>query len=265
MARKIESRMIASRAVRGVPGAMEHSLELGLAGEKTRIPATLLLPPAGVSAPAALLLHGYSSRKEHMSEGAGRALLAEGIASLAIDLPMHGERDDPVQRQATRNPLELMRRWREGLEECSLSLRYLAARPDVDGEKLAIVGYSLGSFVGIVVAARESSVKAVVLAAGGDLPSRTPLAAIARRVADPIKAVRQLDGRPLLMVNGKRDRTVSPDQAQRLFGAASEPKELRWWDGGHILPAAAARDAAAWLAARLSSAGKSAPRRRRSG
>ena len=271
MARKIESRVTASRAVRvggvggGGGGGTEFSLELGLAGDRTRIPAILLVPAGPARSPAALLLHGYSSRKELMSEGAGRALLAERIASLAIDLPMHGERGHPVQAQAMRNPLELMRKWREGLEECSLALRHLASRSDIDGDRLAIVGYSLGAFVAVAVAAREESVKAVVLMAGGDLPSRTPLSAIARRVADPIKLVRKLDGRPLLMVNGKRDRTVEPAQATRLFEAAGEPKELRWWDGGHGMPAATARDAAVWLADRLSTATKSAPRRRRSG
>ena len=286
MARKIEVRVLASRAVQrhggsakvgadgmaGRPpaddrpqGGTEYALELGLAGEKERVPAILLLPAGVARAPAALLLHGYSSRKEQMSDGAGRALLAEGIASLAIDLPMHGERGDPVQAQAMRNPLELRRKWHEGLDECALALRHLASREDIDGERLAIVGYSLGAFVAVAVAARDESVKAIVLAAGGDLPARTPLSIVARKVADPVKAVRRLDGRPLLMVNGRRDETVRPDQAQRLFAAAGEPKELRWWDGGHVLPASVARDASVWLAERLSSSGRRGGKRKGSG
>jgi uncharacterized protein len=102
-----------------------------------------------------------------------------------------------------------------------------------------------------MIAAAEPAVRAVVLAAGGDLPRGTPLAAVARTVVDPVRAVRRLGGRPLLMVHGRGDRTVKPDQAERLFAAAGEPKELRWWSSGHILPPAAIDDAAAWLAARL--------------
>ena len=49
------------------------------------------------------------------------------------------------------------------------------------------------------------------------------------------------------MVHGKRDRTVRPEQAERLFAAAGEPKEMRWWDSGHYLPQAAIEDAARWL------------------
>jgi hypothetical protein len=32
-------------------------------------------------------------------------------------------------------------------------------------------------------------------------------------VADPVRAIRKLEGRPLLMVHGRRDRTVKPEQA----------------------------------------------------
>ncbi|MGQ0714398.1 MAG: hypothetical protein ACT4PJ_11805 [Gemmatimonadaceae bacterium] len=116
---------------------------------------------------------------------------------------------------------------------------------------LAIVGYSLGAFVAVAAAARDQRVRAVMLAAGGDLPLGTPLERLVRRVADPLKAVRQLAGRPLLMAHGRFDRTVQPRDAQRLFDAAGEPKEMRWWNSGHILPAEATEDAAVWLARQL--------------
>jgi len=55
------------------------------------------------------------------------------------------------------------------------------------------------------------------------------------------------------MVHGRRDRTILPAQAERLFAAADEPKEIRWWDAGHYLPHAAVHDAAEWLARTLRS------------
>jgi len=91
----------------------------------------------------------------------------------------------------------------------------------------------------------------VVLAAGGDLPEGSPLTAVARAIADPLRAVRRLDGRPLLMVHGRNDHTVKPEQARRLFEAAREPKELRWWNAGHRLPPDAIDHAATWIVARL--------------
>jgi fermentation-respiration switch protein FrsA (DUF1100 family) len=220
------------------------------------VPAILQLPDAATPAPAALLLHGYTSRKEMMSDSIGRALLAVGIATLAIDLPMHGERLPAGTRRTGMQPLELMRNWKLALAEASLGLRYLAARPEVDGARLALVGYSLGSYLGVSVAARDRAVRAVVLAAGGDLPADLPFGMMVRAVIDPASAVRKLEGTPLLMVHGRRDRTVTPDQAKRLFEAAREPKEIRWWDAGHYLPAAAIDEAAEWLAATLNDEGQ---------
>jgi fermentation-respiration switch protein FrsA (DUF1100 family) len=113
------------------------------------------------------------------------------------------------------------------------------------------VGYSLGAYVGVAAASRDKRVRAVVLAAAGDLPLGTPFERLIRTVADPLKAVRRLSGRPLLMTHGRLDRTVLPADADRLFAAAGEPKEMRWWNTGHILPAEAIEDVAEWLVRQL--------------
>ena len=216
------------------------------------VPAVLLLPPdLERKVPAALLLHGYSSRKERMADTIGRALAIRGVAALAIDLPLHGDRDAPLQRESLLNPLALAGHWRLALAECAAALDCLADHEHYDASRLAIVGYSLGAHVGVAAAARDKRVRAVVLAAGGGLPLGTPLERLVRRVADPLDAVRRLAGRPLLMTHGRFDRTVPPTDAHRLFSAAGEPKEMRWWNAGHILPAEAIEDAAEWLARKL--------------
>jgi fermentation-respiration switch protein FrsA (DUF1100 family) len=231
------------------PAGRRIVLEFHAGGEA--IPGILLLPREPVPAPGVLLLHGYSSRKEHVAEGVGASLMRHGIASLSIDLPLHGTRADPLQAQAARNPLAIVSTWNTALKECRLSLGYLRARPEIDRDCTAVAGYSLGSFLAVMVAADDPAVRAVVLAAGGDLPAGTPLSAVARAVADPVRAVRKLKGRPLLMVHGTGDRTMKPEQAQHLFDAAGEPKELKWWNAGHILPAPAIDYAAEWLRERL--------------
>jgi fermentation-respiration switch protein FrsA (DUF1100 family) len=60
------------------------------------------------------------------------------------------------------------------------------------------------------------------------------------------------------MVNGRFDRTVTPDQARRLYAAAKEPKELRWYDGGHWPPPRELESAADWIADRLQAANRRA-------
>lgn len=233
-------------AERAVRGGRQLSLTLQVGAE--RVPAALLLPLEPRPAPAALLLHGYTSRKEQMLGSIGHALLDRGIASLGVDLPLHGEREQGLDEASLRNPLALARQWRMALAECAAALALLGSYPEIDGARLAVVGYSLGAFLGVIAASREPSVRAVALAAGGDLPTNTPFTAVARTLADPVRAARKLAGRPLLMINGRGDRTVRPDQAERLFAAAAEPKTLRWYQGGHWLPPGEIEWAADWVA-----------------
>ena len=221
-----------------------RSSTIELAG--ARVPSILQLPGAEQRIPAALLLHGYSSSKERLADTMGRALAARGIGSLAIDLPLHGSRDDAIVEEARKNPLGLIQHWKRALAEASAALTWLAAQPEIDPDRLCICGYSLGSYIALQTAASDKRVRSVIVAAGGDLPS-TQWTRMMRMISNPVKSVKSLKGRPLLMLHGKSDRTISPDQAKSLYEAASEPKELRWYDSGHVLPAAAANDAAAWL------------------
>src|SRR4051794_24583114 len=72
-------------------GRNKFSVELEVGGVE-RVPGVLQLPPVETPVPAVLLLHGLTSRKEDMASSIGHALLQRGVASLAIDLPLHGQR-----------------------------------------------------------------------------------------------------------------------------------------------------------------------------
>jgi dienelactone hydrolase len=227
---------------------MRHNLILH---DGEEIPAVLTLPKSNAPVPAAVLLHGFSSRKEQMADSMGRALERFGIATLAIDLPLHGAREQGVEGLSLRSPLALVQKWRLAVRDGHQALQFLAGHAAIDPKSIGIVGYSLGAYLAVSIAADSRLVRAVVLAAGGDLPERTPFAALVRTIADPIRAVRALSGRPLLMVNGRFDRTIQPSQATALFDAAGDPKEIRWYQGGHWPPARAIDEAAEWLASRL--------------
>ena len=236
---------------RATTGARGEERTLDLIHGTDRVPATLLLPVSAQPAPAALLLHGFSSNKERMTESVGRALLGRGVASLALDLPFHGERGGVNEELPYRNPLALVSAWNTAVREARAAIEWLSSQPEIDAARLAVVGYSLGGFLALMTAAEERTVRVVALAAAGDLPDSTPYAALLRRAVDPLRAVRKLDGRPLLLVNGRRDTTTRPAQAERLFAFAEEPKRLEWYDGGHWPPPAAIELAAEWTTTQL--------------
>jgi dienelactone hydrolase len=231
---------------------LRETLELDFGGDEA-VPAILQRPLAPAPAPGVLLLHGFSSHKERIADTVGRRLAALGIVSLAIDLPLHGARAgaDEVEDMWRRHPLALAQKWKLAIKEAHHSIKYLATLHEVDATRIALAGYSLGAYIGIVVAAADTLVRAVALTAGGDLPSDIPFGPIVRRLTGPLRAIRALNGRPLLMVNGRRDQTVAPAQAQALFDAAREPKELRWYQGGHWPPDAVFALVADWLAEQL--------------
>lgn len=218
-----------------------------------RVSSILLRPDLDARVPAVLLLHGYSSSKERLSNTMGRSLAMRGIASLAIDLPLHGARDDAMIDEARSNPLGLLKHWRKALAEAKDAITSLAENAVIDPTRIGVAGYSLGSYVALQTAAADKRVKCVIVAAGGDLPE-TPWTGMMRMVSNPLSSVKSLKGRPLLMLHGTRDRTISREQAQRLYDAASEPKQLKWYESGHALPASSADDAAKWLVKHLGSA-----------
>ena len=224
---------------------------IDLVSGRERVPALWLVPSGPVTAPAVLLLHGFSSSKERMAQAVGRALLSRGVGSLALDLPFHGEREG-ADREIPRNPLALVGAWKAAIAESRAAVGWLASQPSTNASRVGVVGYSLGGFLALMTAAEDERLRVVALAAAGDLPDKTPYAAIVRGLVDPLRAAGRLAGRPLLLVNGKRDTTTRPAQAERLFAAAAAPKALRWYDGGHWPPPAAIDDTAAWVAQRMS-------------
>jgi fermentation-respiration switch protein FrsA (DUF1100 family) len=253
---------VVTRQVNSSAHGAERVLDLVHGTE--RVPTTLLLPSSRPTSPAVLLLHGFSSSKERMVQSVGRALQQRGVASLALDLPFHGERDG-AGAPPYRNPIALVTAWRSAVREARAAIEWLGGQPEIDGDRLGVLGYSLGGFLALMMAAEEQAVRVITLAAAGDLPDSTPYVSLLRRAVDPLRAVRQLAGRPLLLVNGRRDTTTRPEQAERLIARAEEPKELHWYAGGHWPPVSAIEYAAEWTSAKLAALRADAGLRKRSG
>ena len=191
-------------------------------------------PPTAEIANTLLLLHGTGGDERDLIP-LGRALLP-GAGLLGV-------RGNVMERGAPR----FFRRLAEGVfdvedlhrrtGELAEFLAAAAERYGFDRRQVIAVGFSNGANIAAsMLLSRPSS-----LAGGVLLRAMVPF--------EPSVPVR-LDGRAVLLGEGRFDPLVPEDQAERLaaiFREAGADTELEWQDAGHQLTAADVRVAGDWL------------------
>ncbi len=215
------------------------------------VPALLCRPHGSLGRlPVVIAVHGLTSNKAQVCAQVGPALSKRGFATLALDLPYHGERPGNPLALLNFSPTEktfpLARRMVNDVRQL---IDIAEAREDLDTRSgVTLVGYSMGSWVSAVVGPLDARVKSMVLMVGGAIELPAPSLLIPKIAAtDPRLAIAHFAGRPLLMVNGKTDVIVRQDWANRLYAAAPEPKRQLWYDCGHFLMPEAFEATAAWV------------------
>jgi dienelactone hydrolase len=116
------------------------SLALPVAGE--RFGATLAAPAPAM--PAVIFVHGWNGTKE-FALGHVRDAVSLGCVVLAVDLRGH-DRQDPRHEQVTRE---------DNLRDLLAAYDWLAARDDVDGHAIAVVGFSYGAYLATLLTAQR--------------------------------------------------------------------------------------------------------------
>jgi uncharacterized protein len=220
----------------------------GRAGDA--VPTYLGLPNEGEPFPCVMFLHGIGQDKDFFDRIAP-TFVEEGYAFVTFDQFTRGERrlaSDNVFADA----FGLRKRAALTVLETRRLVDYLETRPDIDAERIYLLGASFGAITGSTAAAFEPRIRATVLTYGGgdlqklfDSPeARDGLGAAHGLVAgivaflmapsDPVQYVAQIAPRPVLLQNGDADRIVPPSAARALQEAAAEPKEIVWYEGDHI-------------------------------
>jgi dienelactone hydrolase len=116
--------------------------------------------------------------------------------------------------------------------EMRRGLDYLMSRPDIDHDRVALIGISAGGGPGVFATALESRYRAVVFAGTGIARREIVYAPAANR----INFVPRIKG-PTLMVQGRYDEDTSlKSEAEPLFRLLPEPKRIELYDGPHVAP-----------------------------
>jgi hypothetical protein len=230
-----------------------------------RVPALLVIPVG--EGPFAAVLWGhwmlpgspYMNKTEFLDEAI--ALSPSGVVSLLIDSPM--VRPDYKPQGDLKNSEQDVIDLRRGLD-------LLCFRKDVDTNRVAYVGHSFHAGNGGILGGIEPRFALLVLMAGGldmgqFLVSKSQEAMKAKQkysadrlkqylaAIDSINPKHYLQGKhPLLLLQfGTYDSYMTKEDCEEYVSIVSPPKEVKYYDAGHELNAAARQDRIACLQQQL--------------
>ena len=138
--------------------------------------------------------------------------------------------------------------WREVSRQAVLdlgrALDALAEVPELDSQRIAYAGFSLGAILGALFCPVDPRPCAAALALGGS--------GIGPPEFDPATRIGAFAPRPLLFVNATHDERIPRAAAEALHAAAGDPKQIAWFEcGHHDLPGAGLKTMWSFLARHL--------------
>jgi len=176
--------------------------------------------PAGKGPhPAVVILHGASGQKEVANPSFEKMcgeLAEKGYYAEFIEYYSQTEAVGPENPEATRRYFPV---W---LEEIQSGIDALDKNPAVDPHRVALMGFSLGSFLSLSVGAIDPDQIAAIVEYYGGLP---------KRLSGGAKTMP-----PTLILHGDKDALVNVSQAHSLdalLTAAKRPHEMHIYEGAN--------------------------------
>ncbi|MEA3368929.1 MAG: acetylxylan esterase [Candidatus Ratteibacteria bacterium] len=219
-------------------------LEYYLPRGEGKFPAVVILPH----------LAGKSGLESFFSQG----LIRNDFAVLTLGEP-YFTRDRREGRwwmhqiQQTQDLEKIEMLFRQLVIDTRRGIDFLESRPEIDRDKIGILGLSLGGSLAVLVAGIDKRVKlSVFLLAGGDLVTlirESQYTEILRRhmaqgnisfksmeeswmKIEPLVLASYLDDRPVLMINATFDHLVPSGCTKKLWQALGNPRII-WIPSGH--------------------------------
>ena len=218
-----------------------------------------LFRPTGEGSLAAIL---YSHWYEPESGNSNRSQFVEEAKELsragAVCLLIETLWSDPdffmkrTQNEDAQNSMEEVVNTRRAID-------VLLSQPNVDSSRFALVGHDFGGMYGTLTGSLDKRPTHYVLMAATPRFSDWYLyapglegearEAFIRQMSeiDPITHVQGLSSAPVFFQFATDDPHVPKERAEEFFLAATEPKQMKWYDAGHALNPHATLDRKAWL------------------
>ena len=227
-------------------------------------------PREGHNRPLAILIHGWGDRSVIPCKLLAKALVKRGIACFVLYLVFHSSRMPEVMRN--RLPRLTPDEWFEGYQTSVIDVRQIvdwaSSTGETNKEQIAVIGISLGGFIGAISMGVDKRISAgVFLVTGGNYEnpvwakeSRNSdraaeyyeaqnryaqyLAEVAEKglenvipvkksyLTDPMTFAPYLQQRPILMINALWDKYI-PKQATLDFWQACGKPDIRWFPTSH--------------------------------
>jgi cephalosporin-C deacetylase-like acetyl esterase len=217
-----------------------------------RVTAILSIPNAQAAKhPAIVLLAGSGGHKDtDYVRLASDMFCTMGYVTISIDAQYHGERSKKDRTGDIHLLGDVTNRdaWVQTVIDLRRAVDFLISRPEVDATKIGYLGFSQGGMIGATFIGVEPRIHAACLAvAGGGFPAWSKVAKIwkaeqaatldtSAEICDPINFIGRFSPRPLLFINAKRDELIPASASEALHKAAKEPKEIAWFNSGHVIP-----------------------------
>jgi dipeptidyl aminopeptidase/acylaminoacyl peptidase len=225
---------------------VEHFVQFRVEGQT--IYGMMHLPDGKGKFPAVALCHGFTGNRieaHRLFVKMARMLAANGIAALRFDFRGSGESEGDFEQVTVSGEIT----------DALAALEFLRKQPEIDHERIGLIGLSLGGCVAACAASRDGKVRALVLwAAVADLKGmRERMQPEVQELLekqgwidfggwkvsknfyddaekiDPLREVLRYDG-AVLIVHGANDPVVPVDHAHRYHAAFQCKKQL------HIIP-----------------------------
>ena len=200
--------------------------------------------------PAVVLVHILDGRLL-LERAAARALAVHGVHAFVMHLPGYQARRDGPGRPGVRDALVY---GRQGIADARRARDAVAALPGVDGDRVSLMGISLGAILGASTAALDGAfADSFLFLAGGDLRAlyrdgELEVAKMRRDVAragmsedeihaaldgiDPLPLAHRLPARRTWLWSAKQDPVVPPANARALASAAQLDEDHHLWFAG---------------------------------